>query len=185
MARQGGRIKLEQSDMLLVLKMAKMAKEGISHTAIEKTKYRIIKPLAEVREEKKWGVEFPGHKNVNAAIHSHPAMLRQKQTCGCLPCQHGTAKNLQTCWRRNGTGAPPPVQHRLRTPQPIPHPPGIPLTARAPPGNISAVQPSEVVNLPAGYTYSHTALPCAECFDDDENTQYDPDFDSDMVTDEG
>jgi hypothetical protein len=30
MARQGGRVQLEQSDMRLALNMAKMAKEGIS-----------------------------------------------------------------------------------------------------------------------------------------------------------
>jgi hypothetical protein len=170
--------------MRLALNVAKMAKEGILRTAIEETKYRIKKSLAEVREEKKRGVEFPGHNKVNAAIHRHPAMLRQNQTPGCLPCQNGTAKNPQTCWRRKGTGAPPRVRHRLRTPQPTPHPPDIPPTPPAPPGNISEAQPSEVVNLPARYTYSHTALPCAEFFDNDEITQHDPDFDSDMVTDE-
>jgi len=62
MARQGGRLQLEQSDMRLALNMAKMAKEGFSRAAIEETKYLIKKPCAEVREEKKRGVEFPGHK---------------------------------------------------------------------------------------------------------------------------
>ena len=60
MARQGGRVQLEQSEMRLVLNMAKMAKESFSRAAIEETKYHIKKPCAEVREEKKWGVEFPG-----------------------------------------------------------------------------------------------------------------------------
>jgi hypothetical protein len=32
--------------------------------------------------------------------------------------------------------------------------------------------------------YSHTALPCAEYFDDDEDTKQDSDFDLDMLTDE-
>jgi len=68
MARQGGRVQLEQYDMRLVLNMAKMAKEGFSRAAIEETKYLIKKPRAEVREEKQWGVEFPGHKKVTAAI---------------------------------------------------------------------------------------------------------------------
>jgi hypothetical protein len=36
-------------------------------------------------------------------------MLRQNQTSGCLPCQNGTAKNLQTCWRCQVTGRPPPI----------------------------------------------------------------------------
>jgi len=48
MARQGGRVQLEQSDMWLALNMAKMAKEGFSHAAIEETKYLITKPRAEV-----------------------------------------------------------------------------------------------------------------------------------------
>jgi len=94
MARQGGRVQLEQSDMCVALNMAKMAKEGFSRAAIEETKYLIKKPHAEVREEKKQGVEFPGHDKVKAAIQRHPAMLRQNQTSGCLPCQHRTAKNL-------------------------------------------------------------------------------------------
>jgi len=48
--------------MCLALNMAKMAKEGFSRSAIEEMKYLIKKPCAEVREEQKWGVEFPGHK---------------------------------------------------------------------------------------------------------------------------
>jgi hypothetical protein len=62
MARQGGRVLLEQSDMCLALNMAKMGKEGFSRAAIEETKYLLKIPRAEVREEKKRGVEFPGHK---------------------------------------------------------------------------------------------------------------------------
>jgi hypothetical protein len=33
--------------------------------------------------------------------------------------------------------------------------------------------------------YSHTALPSAEFFEDDEDTEHDTDFDPDMLTDEG
>ena len=51
MARQGGQVQLEQSDMRLALNMAKMAKAGFSRAAIEETKYLIKKPRAEVREE--------------------------------------------------------------------------------------------------------------------------------------
>jgi len=181
MARQGGRVQLEQSDMRLALNMAKMAKKGFSRAAIEETKYLIKKPPAKVREEKKRGVESPGHKKVKAAIQRHPAMLRQNQTSGCLPCQNGTAKNPQTRWRRKGTGAPPPDQRRERTPELTPPLPGMPP---APTGNISGVQPSQMVNLPAGYTYSNAALPCTESFDDEE-TEHDTDFDPDMLTDEG
>jgi len=62
MARQRGRVQLEQSDMRLALNMATLAKESFSRAAIEETKYLINKPRAKVREEKKRGVEFPGHK---------------------------------------------------------------------------------------------------------------------------
>jgi hypothetical protein len=51
MARQGGRVQLEQSDMRLVLNMAKMAKEAFSRAAIEGSKYLSKKPPAEVQEE--------------------------------------------------------------------------------------------------------------------------------------
>jgi len=110
MARQGGRVQLEQSDMRQVLNMATMATEGFSHAAIEEMKYLIKKPCAEVREEKNQGVEFPGHNKVKAAIQRHPAMLRQNQTSGCIPCQNGTAKNPQTRWRRNRCTSTRPMQ---------------------------------------------------------------------------
>jgi len=182
MARQEGRVQLEQSDMRLALNMAKMAKEGFSCAAIEETKYLIQKPRTDVREEKKWGVEFPGHKKVKAAVQRHPAMLCHNRTPGCPPCQNGTAKNPQTHWRRKGTGAPPPARRRVGTPEPAPPPPGKPPT---PTGNTSRAQPSEIVNLPAGYTYSHTALSCAKFFEDDEDTEHNTDFDPDMLTDDG
>jgi len=73
----------------------------------------------------------------------------------------------------------------VRTPDPTPHRPGTPAALPAPPSNTSGAQPSQIVNLPAGYTSLHTALPCAELFDDDEDTQHDTDFDPDMLTDEG
>jgi hypothetical protein len=171
--------------MRLALNMGKMAKEGFSRTAIEETKYPIKKPRAEVREEKKRGVELTTHNKVKAAIQRHPAMLHQNQTSGCLPCQNSTAMNPQTRWRCNGTGVPPPAQRRVRTPEPTPHPPSMRPGPPAPTGNTSRAQPSEIVNLPPGYMYSHTALPCAEFFEDDENTEHDSNFDPDMLTDEG
>jgi len=105
-AREGGWIQLEQSDMRLALNMAKMAKEGFSRAAKEKTKYLTEKPHAEVRDEKKQGVMFPGHNKVKAVIQTHLAMLHRNQTSGCLPCQNGTAMNLQTRRGCKGTGAP-------------------------------------------------------------------------------
>jgi hypothetical protein len=64
MARQEGRAQLEQSDVRLALNMAKMAKGGFSHGTVEETQYLIKKPRAEVREQKKWGIEFPGYNKV-------------------------------------------------------------------------------------------------------------------------
>jgi len=158
-----------------------MAKEGFSRAAIEETKYLIKKPHAKVQEEKKWGVEFPGHKKVKAAIQRHPAMLRRNKTSGCLPCENGTAMNPQTRWRCKGTGAPPPDRRREPTPEPTPPLPGTPP---APTGNTSEGQSSQIVNLPARYTYSHTALTCAE-FCDDEDSEHHANFDPDMLIDEG
>ena len=43
-ARQGGQVLLEQSDMRPALYMAKMAKEGFSCTAMEVTQQVIKKP---------------------------------------------------------------------------------------------------------------------------------------------
>jgi len=78
--------------MRLALNIAKMAKGRFLRGAIEEMHYLIKKPHAEVREEKKWGVEFPVHKKVKSAIDRHPAMLCQNHTPRCLPCQNGTAK---------------------------------------------------------------------------------------------
>jgi hypothetical protein len=60
MARQGGRVQLEQSDMRLALNMAKMAKGGFSRAAIEETQQLIQIPRAEVREERSGVLSFPG-----------------------------------------------------------------------------------------------------------------------------
>jgi len=86
MARQEGRVQLEQSDMRLALNMAKMAKGGFSRAAVEETQQLIKKPRGKVREEKNWGVEFPGHNKVEATIERHPAMVCENQMDGCLPC---------------------------------------------------------------------------------------------------
>jgi hypothetical protein len=68
MARQGGRVQLEQSDKGLALNMAEMGKGGFSRSAIEEIQQLINKPRAEVREERKRGVEFPGHQKVKAVM---------------------------------------------------------------------------------------------------------------------
>jgi hypothetical protein len=68
MAKQGGQVQLEQSDMRLSLNMANTSKEGFSRAAIEETKYFNTKPGAKVPEETKRGVVFPGHNKVEPAI---------------------------------------------------------------------------------------------------------------------
>ena len=156
MARQGGRVQLDQSDMRLALNIAKMAKGGLSHTAIEETQFLIKKPWAEASQEKRWGVEFPRHDNVKAAIERHPAMVRDNQLDGCLPFQNGTAQNPPTRWRRKGTGAPSPERLRQPTPEPTPHAPKTPLV---PPGSNEAAHLSEIETVPWGYVYIHTPLP--------------------------
>jgi len=108
MARQGGRVQLEQSDMRLAFNMAKMAKGGCMHAALEEMRFVIKKPPADVREENKCGVKFPGDEPVNDAMERNPAMLREYQTDCWLSCQNGTAQNPQTNCRRKGTCEPPP-----------------------------------------------------------------------------
>jgi len=107
-ARQGVRVQLENSEISLALNIAKMAKGGFSRTAIEETPYLIKRTGQEVRDEKKWGVKFAGHKEMKAAIDRHSVMLRQNHTAGCLPSHNRTAMNPQTRWRHKGTGVPPP-----------------------------------------------------------------------------
>jgi len=53
MARQGGEVRQEQSDMRLVLNKAKMAKAGFSHTTIRETLQLIKKPRAQVQAVKR------------------------------------------------------------------------------------------------------------------------------------
>ena len=161
---------------------------GFSHTVIEEAKYLIKKPCTEVREERKWGVELPGHAKVKAVIERHPAILCQNHMARCLPCPNGTAKNPQTRWRHKGTGVPPPIRYRQPTQEPTPEPtPGLPRIPPATTGNISGAQSSQIINLPARYEHLYTSLPCAESFSRNasaQDCQNDIDFDSDMLTEE-
>jgi hypothetical protein len=54
--------------MHLAFNMAKMAKGGFSHAAIEKSQQLIKKPCAEVHEENKQGVKFPAHYKMKVVI---------------------------------------------------------------------------------------------------------------------
>jgi hypothetical protein len=145
MARQGGQVQLEQSDMRQALNIANIAKEDFSRTVIKETKYLCKKPHTKVREEKKQGIDSPGNRQVKAEIQRHPAMLHQNHTSSCLPCQNGTALNLQTRWRRKGTGAPSPDRRRQRTPEPSPPLPGTTLNPTSDP---SGAQHSQIMNVP-------------------------------------
>jgi len=154
-----------------------MAKEGFSLTAIEEKQQLIKGPQAEVWEEKKRGVVFPGHNPVEAAMDRHPAMVREIQTDGCLPGRNGTATNPQTRWNCIGMTAPPP--------QPAPPRPWIPA---APPDHNKRTQSSETEGVPPGYVYIHTPLPSAQFFNLDPYTKdrmRDNDFILDLLTDEG
>jgi hypothetical protein len=144
MARQGGWVQLEQSNISLALNMAKMAKGAFSRTAIEERQQLIKKHHAEVREEKKPRAEFPGHNKVKALIERHPAMVCENQMDGCLPCQNGTAKNPETHWRCKGKGAPPPRWSPRR-----PESPPVPSDAES----------SETEGMPPAYVYIHTGHP--------------------------
>jgi len=165
--------------------MAKMAKGGFSRAAIEEKQFLIKQPRAKVQEEKNWGVEFPGHKDVKAALERHRAMLRDNLTDGCLPCQNGTEQNPQTRWRRKGTGAPPPQRLRQLTPEPMPQPPETPFV---PPGNDEAALLSKIERVPPGDVYIHTSHPSTPFFCHDayaKNRKRDKDFYPDLLTDEG
>ena len=61
MARQGGRVQLEQSDMCLACDMAKMAGVGFSLATIGEMQCLTKKPRPEIPDEKKRGVEYPRH----------------------------------------------------------------------------------------------------------------------------
>ena len=159
MATQGGQVQLEHSHMRLVLTMTKMAKGGFWRAAMDETQQLIKKPCAEVREEKKGGVEFPGHKMLKAAIERHSAMIYKNQTASCLLCQNGTAKNLQTHWRRKGTGTPPP--------DPVAPPPRtspLPRTPPAPPGDTDGNESYEIEGMPSRCVYTHSLLPNTQFF---------------------
>jgi hypothetical protein len=148
MARQGGRVQLQQSDMRLALNMAKMAKGGFFRATKKETQQLMKNPRAEVREEKKRGVEFPGHQKVKAAIKRHPAMVYKNHMASCLPCQNDTAKNVQTRWRRKGTSAPPPELTAL--------PPGTPPP---PPGDAEGHKCYQIESMPPSCVYMHSPLP--------------------------
>jgi len=162
-----------------------MAKGGFSHAPMEETQSLTKIPGVEVQEEQKRCVEFPGPRKVKAVIERHPAMVGQNHPNRYLPCQNGTPKNSQTCWRWKGRVAPPPDWHRQPTPEPTP-----PLhkTQAAPPSDNEGSERSQINNLPLGYVYSHAPLSSTQWFNCDayhNDCQHIADYNPDMLTDEG
>jgi len=180
MARQGGRVQPEQSDMRLAWNMPKMAEGGFSRAAILETQQLINTPCTKVREEQTWGVEFPGHKKVNAVLERHPAIVYKNHTAGCLPCQNGTAKNPQTHWRCKGMAAPPPD---LAAPPPeSPPPPGTPP---APPGDTDGNESYELEGMPSKCVYLHSPLPNTQILNHNayaKDSKCDKDFIPDLLS---
>lgn len=105
---QGDGVQLEQSDMGLALNVAKIAKVGFPHTTIKETQDQIKIPHVDVKESRKQGVQFVGHRNLKDGFERHPAMCCENQTCGCLHCHNCTTPHGQICWRYNGLIVPPP-----------------------------------------------------------------------------
>jgi len=192
MARQGGCVQLELSNMHWAFNMARIAEGGWLCAAMEETQYLIMKDGAEVLDGKKRGVQLPGQTMVKVAIERLPAMLRPNHSTVCLPFPNGNSKHLQKLFRREGTGAPPPNRCRESTPEPPPEPssklkPPQPRTPSAPTGNTSGTQRSHIINLLAPYVYSYTSLLCAELFFLDaaaQDSQNNTDVNPDMRTDE-
>jgi len=104
-------------------------------------------------------------------------MVHEIQPEGCLPCQNGTTKTLQTFCRCKGTDAPPA--------EPVPPPPGAPPASC---GGNEAAPSSEIQGVQPGYVYIHTPLPNAQSFNLDAYAKYrkcDKDYIPDLLTDEG
>jgi len=167
MARQGGWVQLEQSDMHLALNMAKMAQGGFSRAAIEETQQLVRNPSTEVQEEKKRGVVFAGHKMVKAVIERHPAMGYKDHTDGCLRCQYGTAIHPKTRRRRKGTSAPPPEPAA-----PLPRTPSPPRTPLAPPGDTDETECYEIDGMPSRCVYIHSLHPNTQFFNHNACAKY-------------
>jgi hypothetical protein len=126
---------------------------------------------------------------VQAVIARGPAMIHQNHTPRWLPCPNHTSNNLQTSWIRKETGGPPPIWHRLQTPEStLESPASLPGTLTALTRKSFGAQCREILNLPAEYAYSHTSLTCVESSTLDASAQeckQHKHFSPDMLPDEG
>ena len=179
-ASQGGRVQLEQSDLHLAGKMAKMDIAGVLQTAIEVTQYLNIKLLPQVQQHQTHRAVFSGHETVKTAIERHPTMLCQNHTNRCLPCYNGTAVNALTHWSSNGMCVPPQDQDSQPAPESTPSLPTMPPTPLH--------QASQTNHLQPGYLNLHTSLPSAPFFNLVScawDSQHDISYNPDMLTDKG
>jgi len=177
MARQGGRVQLQQSYMRFALNMVTMAQQRLLRAAIKESQHLIKKPRARVREETRRRVAVLGYNKVTAAIERHLVKFRENQTDSCLPCQNGTEKNPQTRGRRKGTCAP--------LPRPVPSRLGTPA---AQPDDSETTRSSETEGVPPRYVYINTLLPSARFCNLDsyaKDHMRDTDFITDLLIDEG
>jgi hypothetical protein len=81
------------------------------------------------------------------------------------------------------------MQHPQLTPELTPESMApLPGTPPASTGKSSGAQSLKIINLQAGYVFSHTSLPCAESFTLDifaQDNGQDADFDPDLLSDAG
>lgn len=107
MCKQAGRVQLEASDIRLAFNTKDKFLHGLTADNIDETFEIIRKPRAELREEKRRGVEFEGYKNVKVVMKRHPAMDPENEQDGCLVCQNGQPHNPETRWKRQKIHPPP------------------------------------------------------------------------------
>jgi len=137
------------------------------------TQQPIRKPYTEFWQEKKRSIVFTRNNKVKSTIERRPALVRENQTAGGLPCHNGATKNLQTCWRHEGTGAPPPRR--------VPPRPGMPLAPS------EDCESSEKEGVPPGDVNIHTPLPRARFVNLDpyvNDGMCNKDFIPELLTDE-
>jgi len=65
--------------------MAEMPIQWFSSAAIQDSQSLMKKSHTKVQEQKKRGVEFPGHREVKAAIERPLAIVCENEMDGCLP----------------------------------------------------------------------------------------------------
>ena len=102
LAREAGRVMIEQTDMRLVRNHQRTNKEGITDEKVREIFKIIKKPRAEKRDEEAWGLQFEGIKKLKYSQDPHPANIVEDEALGCLECQDGIACNPETRWSRGG-----------------------------------------------------------------------------------